>query len=143
MVILAQAVKSFGSMQWDEIGKGIVGLSGALAAITIAMNLMPKGMVGQGVALIAISTAMLILSNALKSFGSMQWDEIGRGMTGLAGALTAITVAMNLMPKGMVGQAIALIGISTAMIILSNALKSFGSMQWDEIGRGLTSLLEL
>ena len=138
MVILAQALKLFGSMQWDEIGRGLVGLGGALAAITVAMNFMPKGMVGQGVALIAIATAMLIMSNALKSFGEMQWDVIGRGLTSFAGALTAVTVAMNFMPKGMLGQSVALIAIATAMLIMSNALKSFGSMQWDEIGRGMT-----
>lgn len=140
--ILASACADFGQMDWGDIGKGLAAIGVLLAEITIFTNLTgnAKHVISTGIALIAIGAAMKILASALKDFGTMPWGEIGRGLTAMAGALLAVTLAVNFMPKNMVGVGVGLIAVSTALVILATALDKMGGMQWDEIGRGLTVL---
>jgi hypothetical protein len=58
----------------------------------------------------------------------------------MAGALTAITLALNFMPKGMITKALGLIGIATALQIMIGPLKEMSGMSWDEIAKGLATL---
>lgn len=137
--ILASAVGDFGSMSIGDLGKGLLGLAGALAAIVIALKLMPKNILATGVGLIAVSTAILILTNAIKSMGSMSWEEIGKGMTVLAGSLLVLTLALNAMKSTLAGSA-ALLVAAGALLVLTPVLKVLGSMSWESIGKGLLAL---
>lgn len=140
MKILASAVKDFSGMSWEELGIGLLGLAGALLAVTLAVKYMPKDMVGMGVGLIAVSTAILIMANALTQMGSMSWEELGRGLLGLAGALLAVVLATNVMPLDLIGIGVGLIAVSTAILIMANALTQMGSMSWEQLGIGLIAL---
>ncbi len=140
MKVLASACKDFGQMEWSEIGKGLVGIGGLLAELAIFTNLAgnAKHVMSTGVALIAIGAAMKIFASAVKDFGRLQWDEIGRGLTAMGGALAEVAIAVNLMPKNMIGIGTGLVIVGGALEIIANCMSKFGGMQWDEIGRGLT-----
>lgn len=142
--VLASACKDFGSMQWSEIGKGLTSIGILLTEIAAFTNLTgnAKHVVSTGVALIAIAGAMKIMASAVQDFGSMQWDEIGRGLTVMAGALAEITLAVNLMPKNMVSTGVGLIAVASALTILSNVLSSMGNFTWEEIAKGLVTMGE-
>lgn len=140
MKVLASACKDFGQMEWSEIGKGLAGIGGLLAELAIFTNLAgnAKHVMSTGVALIAIGAAMKIFASAVKDFGRLQWDEIGRGLTAMGGALAEVAIAVNLMPKNMIGIGTGLVIVGGALEIIANCMSKFGGMQWDEIGRGLT-----
>lgn len=140
MKVLASACKDFGQMEWSEIGKGLAGIGGLLAELAIFTNLAgnAKHVMSTGVALIAIGAAMKIFASAVKDFGRLQWDEIGRGLTAIGGALAEVAIAVNLMPKNMIGIGTGLVIVGGALEIIANCMSKFGGMQWDEIGRGLT-----
>ena len=140
--ILASACKDFGSMQWSEIGKGLTSIGILLAEIATFTNLTgnAKHVISTGIALIAIAGAMKIMASAVEDFGSMQWDEIGRGLTVMAGALAEITLAVNLMPKNMVSTGVGLIAVAGALTILSNVLSTMGNFTWEEIAKGLVTM---
>ena len=140
--VLASACKDFGSMQWSEIGKGLTSIGILLTEIAAFTNLTgnAKHVVSTGIALIAIAGAMKIMASAVEDFGSMQWDEIGRGLTVMAGALAEITLAVNLMPKNMVSTGVGLIAVAGALTILSNVLSTMGNFTWEEIGKGLVTM---
>ena len=140
--VLASACKDFGSMQWSEIGKGLTSIGILLAEIATFTNLTgnAKHVISTGIALIAIAGAMKIMASAVEDFGSMQWDEIGRGLTVMAGALAEITLAVNLMPKNMVSTGVGLIAVAGALTILSNVLSTMGNFTWEEIGKGLVTM---
>ena len=140
MKVLASACKDFGQMEWSEIGKGLAGIGGLLAELAIFTNLAgnAKHVMSTGVALIAIGAAMKIFASAVKDFGQLQWDEIGRGLTAMGGALAEVAIAVNLMPKNMIGIGTGLVIVSGALEIIANCMSKFGGMQWEEIGRGLT-----
>lgn len=140
MKVLASACKDFGQMEWSEIGKGLAGIGGLLAELAIFTNLAgnAKHVMSTGVALIAIGAAMKIFASAVKDFGQLQWDEIGRGLTAMGGALAEVAIAVNLMPKNMIGIGTGLVIVGGALEIIANCMSKFGGMQWEEIGRGLT-----
>ena len=140
MKVLASACKDFGQMEWGEIGKGLAGIGGLLAELAIFTNLAgnAKHVMSTGVALIAIGAAMKIFASAVKDFGQLQWDGIGRGLTAMGGALAEVAIAVKLMPKNMISIGTGLVIVSGALEIIANCMSKFGGMQWEEIGRGLT-----
>lgn len=140
MKVLASACKDFGQMEWSEIGKGLAGIGGLFAELAAFTNLAgnAKHVMSTGVALIAIGAAMKIFASAVKDFGQLQWDEIGRGLTAMGVALAEVAIAVKLMPKNTIGIGTGLVIVGGALEIIANCMSKFGGMQWEEIGRGLT-----
>lgn len=140
MKVLASACKDFGQMEWSEIGKGLAGIGGLLAELAVFTNLAgnAKHVMSTGVALTAIGAAMKIFASAVKDFAQLQWDELSRGLTAMGGALAEVAIAVNLMPKNMIGIGTGLVIVGGALEIIANCMSKFGGMQWEEIGRGLT-----
>lgn len=139
MKILAAAVKDFSAMNWSELAVGLVGMAGALAAVTIAVNFMPKNMIVIGTGLIAVSTALLIVASALENMGGMEWNEIAKGLVALGGSLGIMAVGLRAMIGTLSGSAAMLVAAS-ALAILTPVLSILGAMSWTAIVKGLVSL---
>lgn len=142
MKVLASACEDFGGMKWEEIAKGLVAVGALLAEITLFTNLTgnAKHVMSTGVALIAIAASMKIFASAVQDFSSMSWEEIAKGLVAMAGALAAVTVAVNFMPKNMIGIGTGLIAVSAALLIVADALNKMAGMTWEEIAKGLITL---
>ena len=145
---LAEALKMFSEMSWDEIERGLVAMGGALAEVSIACAAVGKiagfsGLLG-GTAIYITINGLNDLAEALKMFSEMSWDEIGRGLVAMGGALAEVTAACT--TAGVIAGFSGLIG-GTAIYItikglndLAESLKIFSEMSWDEIGRGLVAM---
>ena len=128
MLIFVEVISRMGLLSWDQLSRGLAGMAGALLAIVIAVNLMPKNMIVTAIALAIIAGAIFVLTTSLTLMSDMSWDEIGRGLTVLGGALLIISVAMIAM-QGSIGGAIALIIVAGALAILTPILLVLGTMQ--------------
>lgn len=145
---LAEALKKFGGMTWDEIARGLSGMGGALGEVALITGLLGgltgfSGVLGAGAILIVIQ-GLADLADAFKRFAGMTWDEIGRGLAGMGGALLevgAITGALGALTglSGLLGAGALLLAIQ-GLADLADAFKSFGTMSWDEIARGLVGM---
>ena len=145
---LASAFKQFGGMQWDEIGRGLAGMGGALAEVaglSGALGILAgfSGIFGAGAIFITVQ-GLSDLAASFKEFGGMQWNEIGRGLVAMGGALGEVSII-----SGALGTLTGLAGVFGGAAIwtsvqglsdLADALKKFGEMQWNEIGRGLAAM---
>ena len=142
MKVLASACEDFGGMKWGEIAKGLVAVGALLAEIALFTNLTgnAKHVMSTGVALIAIAASMKIFASAVQDFSSLSWEEIAKGLVAMAGALTAVTVAVNFMPKNMVGIGTGLIAVAGALVVMAEALNKMSGMTWEEIAKGLVTL---
>ena len=147
---IANAFGNFGSMSWDEIAQGLVGMGGALAEVGTVAGLLGtlaglSGIIGSGSLVIAVQS-LGDLSNAFGNFGSMSWDEIAQGLVGMGGALAEVATISGVL--GTLGGFASIIGGGSILIAvqglgdLADALKKFGSMSWDEIEIGLTAMGE-
>lgn len=143
LLVLSQAVKQFGSLNTDEIIRGLVGIAGVLTEIALFSKFSGSGlgMAATAVGLGVMSAAMLVMSAAMKSLGQIQWEEIARGLVAMAGALSVIGVAGALINGAHLTLAAVGVGaMSAALLVLSAALHSMGGMSWDEIARGMIVL---
>ena len=137
---LSSALKSLGSMQWDEIGRGLTVLTGGLTALALAsvfISGLKLAVVGVGIAV--VSASLLLLSTALKSMGSMTWEEIGKGLVVLAGSLTILAIAMYAMSGAVVG-AVALTIVAGALAILTPQILMLSSMDLTGVGIALLAM---
>lgn len=139
LAILAEAVKRFGSLDMATIGKGWLALSGALASITLALRFIPKNIVGSSLGLVGVATALVILGEALKTMGSMSWEQIGASLTVLSVALAELVIAMHFMSTALPAAG-ALLVISAALNLLALALKALGSMSLEAVIISLVTL---
>lgn len=146
--ILADALKKFSAMSWDEIGRGFTAMGGAITELVIAMSALNK--FGGGKSILG-SVAILIsvqslskLADALKKFGEMSWDIIGRGLSAIGGALGELGIVLGLLGKlagfSSIFAAGAILMVVHGLDDLADALKKFGSMTWDEITHGLSGM---
>ena len=143
LLVLKEAVEGFGKLDPDTIIVGLAGILGILSEIAMFSAISAGGftMIGLGIALNIIAASLITLSDSVKSFAELQWEEIGRGLVAMAGGLTLLGVASNLI-SGVKMAAVGVgVGIMAASLgLLGSVLKAYGNMQWDEIGRGLTVL---
>lgn len=140
MNILATAVKSFGQMSWDKMGKGLLAMAGALTVLGVAVSFIPAGsLMATSVGIGLMSGALMLLSSALQSMGGMSWEEIGKSLITLAGALTVLAVAMAFMTTGLAGAA-AMVVMSAALMLFVPQLIALSQLSLPQIGVGLLAL---
>ena len=145
---ISEALSSIGNLSWDSIARGLSGMGGALVELVVVVAALSKignvkGIIGSASIKILTST-LSDISSAMKSVGSMDWDSIARGLSGMGGALAELTIVTGILSK--IGGIKSILG-STSIVMLvstlsdiSSALKELGQMQWDEITRGLFAM---
>ena len=139
ILILSAAVKSFASMSWGELAKGMVGLAGSLVIIAGALQLMPKNIVGTAAGLILASIAINLIAKAMGSLGGMSWGEIAKGLVALGGAMLILAIGLNVMNGAVVGAAVLVIA-SAAIMLLVPALTAFSKLSWGGIAKAMVTL---
>lgn len=156
MLVMAQAVKSFGQMEWDELGRGLLAFAVTLGAIVLAMNLLPKdwsskikgfgdvksstNLISAGLAFIAVAASMKIFASAMKDFATLEWEEISKGLASMAGVLLAVTAAMKLMPKGVVGSAVGLVVVAGALKLMAMVIEDFNKIGIGALTTGILAI---
>ncbi len=142
LTIFAAAVRKFAEVEPEGLKRGLAAVTVILGELAIFTNLTnnTKGVVSTATGLVIMASAMLIFAKAIKNMGSLPWVEIGKGLFTMAGALTLVTVAMKLLPSGIVSKGTGLILTATALVILGKALSNMGGMSWGEVGRALVTL---
>ena len=144
ILILSGAMKRLASLDWEGIAKGLVGIGGLMAEISIFLRTFKFDgkLTGAAIGIVILSSAMLILAKAVQNFGGMDWGVIGKGLTSigiLLGELAIFTkIAGN--TKHMIAVGTGMVLLSASMKILASAVKDFAGMSWGEIGKGLTSI---
>lgn len=148
-ILFAAAIKLLGSaaieladLSWEEIAKGLVGVAGLLAELVIVSRTIgdPKHLFSIGLAFIEIAAALNIMVPALVSMAALSWEEITKGLVGIAGSLIAVTAAVNFMPKNMTGIGIGLIAVGAALNIIASAMTGIAILSWEEIAKGLVGI---
>ena len=145
--VLSLAVAGLSRMSWDDLAKGLTGVAGGLVILVAAVSAFNR--IGGGVRLLAIGSSLMLLSaslavlaGAVKLFSNMSWEDLGQGLIGVAGGLTAFVVFAKLM-KGSsmsITTATGILVLGVALNALASAVKEFASIKWDELGRGLAGV---
>jgi tape measure domain-containing protein len=141
--ILATAMLLMAKLSWEDIGKGMTVIVGALTAIGVALTFIPPTapLVAVGVALVAVS--LVALAGALKVMSLLKWNEIARGSVAIAAGLVAVGVGMHSMPPSLPFTAKGLILVGAALVGLAGIIKLFALFSWGEfaLAIGLTAMI--
>lgn len=145
---ISENLERLSELSWGEIGRGLAAMGGALAELAAISGVLGKlagfsGILGSASILIGVQ-ALEPIADSLQKLGALTWDEIGRGLTAMGGALAEVAVIGGVLGTltnvfGILGSTSLLIGIQ-GLDELATALQKFGSMSWDEIGRGLSAM---
>lgn len=142
ILILSTAVKILATLSWDELARGLTAVVALLGALTVASKFLSAnagGMIRAGIAITGIAAGMVILAIAMKIFATMSWEEMAKGLIGVAGGLVIIAGALKLMPNGakMALQGAGIMVVATGLLVLASAVAIFGNMEWITLGKGL------
>jgi len=143
--MLANAMSTIGNLKWDEITKGLTGMGGAMAELVAAAKGLSYAKVDLKTAgsLIAMAQAVKMVADPLKKLGNMSWDQVGKGLSAMGGALTemgTVTGLLGRFGKHNISAAVSMVITAKSLGDIADAFGSFSSYDWGEIGRGLTAM---
>ena len=140
LALIAGSMKLMSTLSWEEIGKGLAGIGGSLALIVGAMQLMPaKMLIRTSVGVLAIATSMAIMAGAMHIIAALSWEEIAKGLVGIAGALIPLAIATNFM-SGSITGALAMVIVAGGLHILVGVIKEIGNLSIAQLATGLIGL---
>ena len=160
MLVMASVLKKLGSMEWEQIGKGLTALAGVMLIIGVFMkattttfnkNYYNNKEQAGFFKLIGTALIMIILAKVLKSLAQLSWEQIGKGLTAMAGIMVLIGVFVKSMTKTFGNnnerkltrnQAgfMKLMGIALAVVLLAHAFKGLAGLSWSGIIKGLIAM---
>ena len=143
--MLANAMSTIGNLNWDEIAKGLTGMGGAMTELVAAAKGLSYAKVDLKTAgsLIAMAQAVKMVADPLKKLGNMSWDQVGKGLSAMGGALTemgTVTGLLGRFGKHNISAAVSMVITAKSLGDIADAFGSFSSYDWGEIGRGLTAM---
>lgn len=146
MKVLADAMAKFGGLSLKEIAKGLIGVGGGLTIFCVGLKALNgvKIPLRTSISLLAIAESCKILGDAMSKFSGFSWDEIGRSLTAMGGALGELVVALGILNKvsglGSLAGSVSTLIIVQSLSGLADGLSKFGSFSWDEIEHGLVGM---
>jgi tape measure domain-containing protein len=138
--ILASAVGDFVKFNWEQLARGMSGVAVGLGLITAAMNMLPEGAMFKAAGVAIIAASLQMIAAGVERMSGLQWDQIARGMTALAGSLVIIAAALRLVPSGSLLNAAAILVVASSLSLIQKALGKMSGMSWEEIAKGLIAL---
>lgn len=138
--VLAIAVVIFSKLSWEEIAKGLAGVAGSLIAVGTGVRLIPPSVLLIGPGLLAVAVALNLIATAVKIFSTLKWEELGKGLAGVAGSLTAIGIGTKLIGPSILLVGPGLIAVAVALNLLAGAVALFGNMDLMTLGKGMLGI---
>jgi tape measure domain-containing protein len=148
IAILTASIVVLSMIDPEALTKALLAISVGLGQLMATLWALDKMSIGTGMArvaasLILVSVAVLILSAAIKNLSGLGWEEMAKGLIGVAGGLAVLVIGMNGLnanQAGLVRAGIAMGIIAAALYILSIAVKAFAEMSWGEMLQGLVGV---
>lgn len=140
--VLASACKDFGGMDTGNLVQGLVAVGALLAELSIFTKIAggSKNMVSIGTGMVILAASMKIFASAVGDFGGMDISVLVKGLAAMGVALAEVAIAMNFMPKNMIGIGTGLVIVGAALEIVANVMGRLGAMSLEEIGKGLVTM---
>lgn len=138
--ILVNAVKSLSQMSWAELAEGFTGTAALLTAMALFTRFSGPSSIGSGAGIVLIASALKILASAMHDIAELDWNELSKGMTGIAVGLGTIAGALRLMSRRNLLNAAAVVVVAAGMKVLASALRDISKLDWESIGKGLTGV---
>lgn len=143
VLILANALKKIASIEAYDLFKGIIGIAALTQMLISVSKFMSKNTASfmkAATSLIVFATAINILAVACEKLSGIDTEGLKKGLIAIAVMMAEIVVFLKLIPGKVPNMAMSLLGLATALMIMSLALVKMGGMSWEQIAKGLVAL---
>lgn len=149
--ILTASIVALSLIDSKNLTKALVAISTGFGVLFGALVAMSKFAGAGGFAkipviaasLMTLSTSMLVLSASIAILAGLSWEELSKGLAGVAGGITLLVGAAVVISKysgGMTRAGIGMIAMAVALNGIALAVRQFGSMDLADIGKGLLAM---
>lgn len=142
--VLTIAVQNLGTMDWATLRKGLDGVSVLLTVLAGDIRLMgdPEHLISAGLGIIALSKGIRNLAEVVVNLSGLSWTELAKGLTGIAGVLTALALFSKFAEANIAGisQGAGIVLLATGIKLLVSSIKDFSNFSWTQIAKGLLTL---
>lgn len=148
--ILALSLSILAKINPDDLGKAGAALTVLFGQLLGSLAIFQKFIGSAGFAkmpfvmgsLILLAAAVLILVQAVKQLAGLDWNQLAKGMTGLAVTMALVVGSLKLMPnpKGMISTGLGMIALATAIKILASAVIDLSGLSWNDLAKGLVGV---
>ena len=150
MIIMAGALKiiqgiceDFTNMNWEEIGKGLAAIGGLLTELSAFAFVTGKSskLPGTAMTIAIVAGSLKLIMPIFKDMANMDWQQIAKGLSGIAGSLMAISLSAMLMPKqGLIDMSVTFPSFAAALKIVAEVISDIGKLSWEQITKGLLAI---
>ena len=138
--VMGSAMEDISTLNWEQITKGLTGIGALLLEIAIFSRLVKSaGTMKAATSMILIATAVKMFVGPMKEMAALSWEEIAKGLVGMAGGLGALA-AVSWAAKGSIPGAIGMMLMAGALKMIVKPLKDLAGMSWGELAKGLVAL---
>ena len=140
--LLVGPMKELGEMDPENLTKGIIAIGAVLTELALFTKLSggQKKMISIGIGLIEVAAALKIISSVIGDIGQLSWEEIAKGLVGIAVSIASIALAMKLMPKGSVLKGAGFVIVAAGLKIIASVMNDISSLSWGGVAKGLVSV---
>lgn len=139
--LLAVAVSKLSKLDWNELAKGLTGTAVLLGALALFTRFSATNAVsGAGIILLAVGINLLV--DAVKDFSDISWENMAKGLTGVAVLLTSLALftKLSVANAGGIRQGAGLLLLALGIQVLAKAMEDLGQLSWSEIAHGLVAM---
>lgn len=149
IAILVGSILILSFIDQEKIGSSLAVIVALLTGLMIAMSILTEmsnsvKKTGKVITMmLGMSVSILIMASALKKLSSIGIAGMIVGLTGIAGLMTMIIVAVKAIgqnSKKVLKGATQLILLALALKILASACESLSKLSWNEMARGLVGV---
>ena len=149
--ILTASVVALSFINPDKVNQALVAIGVMMGQLLGAMAIMDKVVASKGfiklpvvgAALIALAGAVDILAIAVFALSKLNWDELARGLTGVAALLAGISAAVVPLSRnsaGLIRAGVGITAVAIAMNLLALAVKQMAGLSWQGMAKGLSGV---
>lgn len=148
--ILALSMNTLSKIDANGLGRASAAMAGLFTQLLGSLAIFNKFIGAAGFAklpfvmgsLILLAGAVLILTQAVKQLAGLDWNELAKGLTGLAVTLGLVVGSLKVMPnpKGMISTGLGLIALAAGIKILASAVTDLSGLSWQELAKGLVGV---
>ena len=126
--IMANALKSLGELEFDQIVNGLIAIGGSAAILVAAVKLMEKGssnFIRSSLVLLMFSASIRVMAESMKAFSDVDVTDILKTVGALAGLMAVLKLFSKTMGGLKIGQAAS---VAAVLLTFSVSLQSFAQV---------------
>jgi tape measure domain-containing protein len=151
LILMCIPLKIIGDMYWDEIARGLSGMTGVMTIMVSSLAVMSKiktnGVLKSIALLSSIAWALILMCIPFKIIGGMEWVAIAKGLTGLTGMLvlliSTLAIVSKLKADGVYQVVTKMILIATALLMMTIPFLAISALNWGALARGLVGMFAM